>query len=155
MRAIANSFSIYALNFGKSTMFFALGSVVVLVFLFVIALSTTEGFLSHPFLYIYTIAIIVFQLSRIAAAMLYRQSFESVYADAPRRFYEPTLSFVIPCKNEEGAIAHTVTKCFQADYPKEKIEVIVSFLAILELAKQKFLELDQEKLFEDIKIRKR
>lgn len=37
---------------------------------------------------------------------------------------------------------------------KEKVEVIVSFLAILELAKQKFLELDQEKLFEDIKIRK-
>ena len=37
---------------------------------------------------------------------------------------------------------------------KEKIEVIVSFLAILELAKQKFIELDQEKLFEDIRIKK-
>lgn len=37
---------------------------------------------------------------------------------------------------------------------KEKIEVIVSFLAILELAKQKFVDLKQDKLFEDIKIRR-
>lgn len=37
---------------------------------------------------------------------------------------------------------------------KEKVDVIVSFLAILELAKQKFVDLDQEKLFEDIRIRK-
>jgi len=35
---------------------------------------------------------------------------------------------------------------------KEKVDVIVSFLAILELAKQRFVDLDQEILFEDIKI---
>ena len=125
MRAIANTFFIYVLNFGKSATLFALGSIIVLAFLFVVALSTADGFLSQPFLYVYTLAIIVFQLSRIAAAMLYLRSFESVYMGAPRQFYEPTISFVIPCKNEEGAIAHTVTKCFQANYPKEKIEVIV------------------------------
>ncbi len=37
---------------------------------------------------------------------------------------------------------------------KEKVEIIVSFLAILELAKQKFVELDQKKLFEDIIIKR-
>lgn len=37
---------------------------------------------------------------------------------------------------------------------KEKTEVIVSFLAILELAKQKFVELRQEKLFEDIIVKR-
>ena len=37
---------------------------------------------------------------------------------------------------------------------KEKMEVIVSFLALLELAKQKFVELRQEKPFEDIIIRR-
>lgn len=37
---------------------------------------------------------------------------------------------------------------------KEKIEVIVSFLAILELARQKFVDIDQYELFSDIKIRK-
>lgn len=37
---------------------------------------------------------------------------------------------------------------------KEKMEVVVSFLAILELAKDKFLELRQEEPFSDIRIRK-
>lgn len=37
---------------------------------------------------------------------------------------------------------------------KEKAEIIVSFLAILELAKQKLVELEQSKIFGDIRIRK-
>lgn len=37
---------------------------------------------------------------------------------------------------------------------KEKMEVVVSFLALLELAKDKFLELRQEEPFSDIRIRK-
>ncbi|MBI2121551.1 MAG: segregation/condensation protein A [Candidatus Sungbacteria bacterium] len=37
---------------------------------------------------------------------------------------------------------------------KEKVEVIVSFLAILELAKQKFVALEQKKMFDDIFIKK-
>lgn len=37
---------------------------------------------------------------------------------------------------------------------KEKIEVIISFLAILELSKQKFVELHQQKPFEEIVIKK-
>lgn len=39
--------------------------------------------------------------------------------------YEPKVSFVIPCKNEEAAIGKTIQKCFTADYPKDKLEVIV------------------------------
>lgn len=39
--------------------------------------------------------------------------------------YEPQITFVIPCKNEEKSIAKTVTKCFEIDYPKKKLEVIV------------------------------
>ena len=37
---------------------------------------------------------------------------------------------------------------------QEKVEVIVSFLAILELARQKFIDLDQRELFADIKIKR-
>lgn len=37
---------------------------------------------------------------------------------------------------------------------KEKIDVIISFLAILELAKQKFIELKQEELFQDIVVKR-
>lgn len=36
----------------------------------------------------------------------------------------------------------------------EKIEIIVSFLAILELVRQKFIDVSQENLFEDITIRR-
>ena len=36
----------------------------------------------------------------------------------------------------------------------EKVEIIVSFLAILELARQKFIDLDQHELFADIKIKR-
>lgn len=39
--------------------------------------------------------------------------------------YEPSVSFVIPCKNEENSIAETIEKCFESDYPKEKFEVII------------------------------
>jgi hyaluronan synthase len=46
-------------------------------------------------------------------------------AKAVRSTYEPTVSFVIPCKNEEGAIERTVTQCFKADYPPQLLEVIV------------------------------
>jgi len=34
------------------------------------------------------------------------------------------VSFIVPCKNEEKVIANTISNCFQAEYPKEKIEVI-------------------------------
>lgn len=37
---------------------------------------------------------------------------------------------------------------------KEKVEIIVSFLAILELARQRFVELDQKRPFEDITIKR-
>lgn len=37
---------------------------------------------------------------------------------------------------------------------KEKVDVIVSFLAILELARQKFIDLNQDELFSDIKIKR-
>lgn len=35
------------------------------------------------------------------------------------------VTFVVPCKNEQGAIRKTVTMCLEANYPKDKIEVIV------------------------------
>ena len=40
------------------------------------------------------------------------------------------------------------------DKAKDKIEVIVSFLALLELVKQRLISVEQSKLFEEIKIRK-
>jgi hyaluronan synthase len=45
--------------------------------------------------------------------------------DLAQEIYEPTVTFVIPCKNEEENIGDTIFECFEADYPREKLEVIV------------------------------
>lgn len=38
--------------------------------------------------------------------------------------YEPTVTFVVPAKNEEGNIAETIRRFSLVDYPKDKIEVV-------------------------------
>lgn len=83
------------------------------------------------FLLFYTIFITSFELSRVGGAVLFRNHRSKVitYANKAIRRHQtgfvPSVSFVIPCKNEGPAIRKTVEKCFAADYPKEKLEVIV------------------------------
>ena len=68
-------------------------------------------------------------LSRLAGAVFFprvRRRIARAHAGAVAAdLYEPTVSFVIPCMNEEGAIETTITKCLEADYPAEKVEIIV------------------------------
>ncbi len=81
-----------------------------------------------PLLLSYTLFVTAFQISRLLNAFLYRYSYRQALATADTRRdspFEPTISFVIPCKNEEGAIENTVRKCFNAEYPAHKLEVIV------------------------------
>ncbi|MFA6270060.1 MAG: glycosyltransferase [Candidatus Paceibacterota bacterium] len=77
----------------------------------------------------YTIFLTTFQMLRLVSALFYRQSLNHVTSDlSPARqqeLYEPKVTFVVPCKNEEEAIHTTISKCFEAEYPREKIEVIV------------------------------
>ncbi|HSE56476.1 MAG TPA: glycosyltransferase [Candidatus Paceibacterota bacterium] len=78
------------------------------------------------FLLIYTIFITTFELSRLISAIFYHRSLRAIRkANEGAAPYEPTVSFVIPCKNEEATIHKTIIKCFEAEYPKEKLEVIV------------------------------
>lgn len=91
--------------------------------------KTAAHYWADPILLIYTIFVTTFELSRLVGAMFYKRSVKSIYKSIPAALaaesYEPTVSFVIPCKNEEKTIAETIHKCFQANYPPEKIEVIV------------------------------
>ncbi|MDP1688556.1 MAG: glycosyltransferase [bacterium] len=86
--------------------------------------TTVTSFFTNPIIYLYAIFVSIFRLSRIGSAFLYKRSLKTLMS-AGMVSYEPTITFIIPCKNEEFAIEKTITKCFEADYPKNKIEVIV------------------------------
>lgn len=107
-------------------------SVIGLLLLFLIVLTkskTAASIDTEPMLLVYTILVTTFELSRLVAAMLYSNTvhIHKMHPDlkAQTHNYEPLVSFVVPCYNEGPAIEKTITKCFDADYPKEKLEVIV------------------------------
>ncbi len=65
-------------------------------------------------------------LSRILGSFLYkdyRRNIPEEQKDKIRNYF-PSVSFVIPCKNEEQAIYNTIKSCAMSKYPKEKIEII-------------------------------
>lgn len=68
---------------------------------------------------IYSLSISFYILSRFLLAYFYE-------TDNPEynKFYEPTVSFGVPAKNEEKHIRQTLVRIAKSDYPKEKFEVI-------------------------------
>jgi hyaluronan synthase len=95
---------------------------------------------------VYSVVVTCFQLSRLLAATFHERTMRDCYV--AKADYEPFVSFVIPCMNEEKAIMHTISQCFAAHYPKHKFEVIVvndgstdGTYAVLEEARQRFPEL--------------
>lgn len=100
-------------------------TVILLTGLFVF--KVTHLGLGYNLLFFYTVLITVFQLFRLFAAILFpvilaNTSYASKDAE---EHYWPVVSVVVPCMNEEDAIAHTLEMCFLAHYPSEKLEVIV------------------------------
>lgn len=79
----------------------------------------------------YSILVTTFELTRVLAATLYRNSIQKIMRSAQylssqhQERYEPYVTFVIPCKNEGEGIAVSVHNSFAADYPPEKLDVIV------------------------------
>lgn len=100
-----------------------------LLFLLVLLKSkTTVDFAVEPFLYIYSMFVTAFYLSRLVTAMFYESSCQSVVdpkLNPAAAEFEPPVSIIIPCKNEEDDIANTVSQCFAAEYPRDLLEVIV------------------------------
>jgi hyaluronan synthase len=64
----------------------------------------------------YSIAVVIYILSRFVFALFYRK--------VPDRGYRPRVTIVIPAFNEEACIAGTVESCLAVDYPRELLEVI-------------------------------
>jgi hyaluronan synthase len=110
--------------------FWLLAGAVLLGLLSLLKAQTIYHFKEDAWLLAYAVFVTMFELSRLAGATLYRNSINKImhYADtraAREGRYEPLVSFVIPAWNEGMAIINTVEKCFEAEYPAEKLEVIV------------------------------
>ncbi len=75
----------------------------------------------------YTIFITGFQFFRLFAATVNKTTVEHLIKTGKRTYlgtYYPRVSIVVPCMNEEAAIKNTLLKCFEAHYPKDRLEVI-------------------------------
>jgi hyaluronan synthase len=78
----------------------------------------TGSYVSHSLFFgVYSIVIVSYIFSRFIFAYLHRPV-------EPDLSYEPTVSFVVPAKNEGDNIYETLARFGRADYPGEKIEVI-------------------------------
>ncbi len=115
-------------DFSYRLFLFLMGGVI-LFCIILLKSKTASEFWSDPLLLIYTIFVTSFEISRLIGAIIYKNSIAHLIkigkAFHKDRHFEPSISFVIPCKNEGPAIGMTIEKCFQADYPKNKVEVIV------------------------------
>ncbi|QQG45302.1 MAG: segregation/condensation protein A [Candidatus Sungiibacteriota bacterium] len=95
-------------------------------------------------------------------AALIRDVFSAFLASLPKieKLAEEKLKKIISLEEKikqiRSFLQETVERAFSelTKGAKEKVEIIVSFLAILELARQRFVELNQKKPFEDIIIKR-
>ncbi|MBI4094036.1 glycosyltransferase family 2 protein [Candidatus Kaiserbacteria bacterium] len=78
---------------------------------------TYDSFSDHIFFGAYSLLITSYILSRFLLAYMHRP----VRADPS---FEPSVTFVVPAKNEETHIAETIRRFAGVEYPQHKIEVI-------------------------------
>lgn len=113
--------------FGDSVYRWGMTFLAITVALFIIAVKSSalhSGAAGRLF-FVYSILVTSFELSRLVAASFHRRTSHACYELADATGYEPRVTFVIPCMNEERAIAVSVTRSFAADYPEDKLDVIV------------------------------
>lgn len=95
------------------------GALAIASLIFLVILLKGYTFSGFNAVYFYTILITTFMLSRIGGSFFYKSHSRKMDSH-----FEPSVTFVIPCKNEEKAIFNTIEKCLKVDYPKDKIEII-------------------------------
>lgn len=90
---------------------------VIVYLVMLIKVTTISSMTDEIFFGAYSVTITTYIFSRFILSYFHR----SMPYD---KNYEPTISFVVPAKNEGGNIAKTLLRFGQVDYPMEKIEVI-------------------------------
>lgn len=92
---------------------------------------------------------------------MFREAFSAVLETIPKieKLVEEKIRKIISLEEKikelRGLLQGKVERAFSeiVSGAKEKVEIIVSFLAVLELTKQKLISVDQERPFGDIRIR--
>ncbi len=79
-------------------------------------LSNIENYWYQPLVNLYSLIVGIFIVSRFV--------FASFYMAPPDVGYEPTVTVIVPCMNEEKVIGHAIDRIFAAGYPAEKLEVV-------------------------------
>lgn len=103
----------------KPLLLYTLGilSTVMLALAVVFKIHNFEYYWYQPWINFYSITVGVFILSRFFIA--------AFYAPPPDVGYEPTVTVIVACRNEEGSIEKTIGRIYNEGYPHEKLEVIV------------------------------
>jgi hyaluronan synthase len=79
--------------------------------------TTVQYYWHRPVLNVYSLTVTGYILSRFLLALFYRP---------PRDVgFEPTVTIVIPVKDDGDIIGRTISRCLESDYPARKIELIV------------------------------
>lgn len=84
---------------------------------FTLKFFNVEYYWYQPVLNVYSIMVTSYIISRFLLSFFYRPPKDNGFI--------PTVSYVIPVKDDGDMIGQTITHCFDVDYPEEKIEVIV------------------------------
>jgi len=96
---------------------FLLMLLVVLLGIFALKFTTVQYYWYRPVLNVYSLTVTGYILSRFLLALFYRPPKDTGF--------EPTVSIVIPVKDDGEMIGQTIAHCFESNYPKKKIEIIV------------------------------
>ena len=105
----------------KDRYLYVMSVLLLLLISMTVALMRAESIIYFKYnavLYSYSIVAALFLLSRYLFGAMYRP----VPIDPD---FEPSVTVIIPCFNEETWIGQTITSCMNQNYPPDKLEVIV------------------------------
>ncbi len=98
---------------------------------------TIQGIGNNVFFGFYSILITIYILSRFLIAFFHKSV-------PHNKSYQPSVTFVVPAKDEGDNIAETLRRFSQVNYPKEKIEVIAVNDGSTDNTLQEMLRLKEE-----------
>lgn len=97
--------------------FLGLIGTLILSYAVYIQINNIEHYYYNPVVNVYSLIVGLFIVSRFIIA--------SFYTPPKRVGYRPTVSVLVPCKNEEASIARSIARIYAEGYPPDLREVIV------------------------------